>query len=105
MAILAGLRLDFVGEAELLSVDVAEVASGLSLSLHETGEAGLGSSFITVSGLTSGGGCGAFAFTLVPVSLTAAAVVSFLASLMTGKGSTSLDRQTGTRCSFESTVD
>ena len=32
-------------------------------------------------------------------------MVSLLASLMTGKGSTSFDRHTGTKCSFESTVD
>ena len=56
VAILAGLLLDLVGEAELLSIDAVEAVSGLSLSLQETGEAGLGSSFSTVSGLTSGGG-------------------------------------------------
>jgi hypothetical protein len=70
---LAGLRLDLVGEEFAFSAvaDFLSSFSCLSFDLQETGdplEPGLASSLILEIGFASTGGGGALAFTFVPVS-------------------------------------
>ena len=74
MAILAGLPLDFVGDefdSVFASLPVLSL-DPIKDDLHATGdplELGLDSSLTDAMGLTTTGGGGALAFTLVPVSL------------------------------------
>ena len=109
VAMLAGLRLDLVGEEFAFSAaaDFLSSFSCLSFDLQETGdplEPGLVSSLILEIGFASTGGGGALAFTFVPVSFKGVGWAAPPDSGMTGKGSASLDRHTGTKCIFESTV-